>query len=450
MHPLTNVSPIDGRYHEDTSKLSRYFSEMALMRYRLMVEIEYFIALGHEKGVPELPPFSATAQRQLRALYERFSVTDAREVKDIEADINHDTKAVEYFLKARLAQTDCAPFVEYIHFALTSEDVDNLAFTLMWRDAVRDVFLPTAAKVYHELRSLALVHKAQPMLAMTHGQSATPTTFGKELFVFVQRLARQLRQLKDHQLLGKFNGATGTWSAHAIAYPDVDWIAFSKKFVSSLGLIPNIVTTQIEPHDSLIESYQTIYRIDSILLDFVRDVWMYMSRGIVGQMVQTQEVGSSTMPHKVNPIFFENAEAHLGIARAYVAHLAEKLPISRMQRDLSDKTTLRHQGVPLAHSLIACKSILKGLSRLTVHSDRIREELNDHWEVLAEAIQTALRRLNYPHPYEALKALTRGERMTKEMVQGIIAGLDIPENEKEKLRVLTPEGYIGLAERLVK
>lgn len=450
MHPLTNISPLDGRYHEDTSKLSRYFSEMALMRYRLMVEIEYFIALGHEKGVPELPPFSSAAQRQLRSLYERFSVTDAREVKDIEADINHDTKAIEYFLKSRLEQTDLTATSEFIHFGLTSEDTDNLAFTLMWRDAVRDVFLPTAAKVYHELRSLAHAHKAQPMLAMTHGQSATPTTFGKELFVFVQRLARQLRQLKDHQLLGKLNGATGTWGAHAFAYPHVDWTLFSKKFVSSLGLTPNSITTQIEPHDSLIESYHIVYRIDSILLDFVRDVWMYMSRGIVGQMVQTQEVGSSTMPHKVNPIYFENAEAHLGIARSYFTHLADKMPISRMQRDLSDKTTLRHQGIPIAHSLVAHASILKGLSRLTVYTDRMTEELDSHWEVLGEAIQTVLRRLNYPHPYEALKALTRGERMTKETVHALIEKLDIPDDEKVRLLDLTPEKYIGLAEEIIK
>ncbi len=456
MGALTSISPIDGRYYHDVADLSNYFSEQALMRYRLMVEVEYIIALGFEKKITAVPPFSSAAQKKLRNLYAHFSLSDAERVKSIEATTNHDVKAIEYFLKEKIAALPhlspgraTPPYLEFIHFALTSEDINNLAFSLMWQDGVEKVYLPTLTKVIFEIKKSARAHRAVPLLALTHGQSASPTTIGKEFAVFSSRLERQLQLLHNHSLQGKLSGATGTWGAHVVSYPNVDWITFSKHFIKSLGLEPNLVTTQIENHDSLAESFHTIERINTILLDFVRDIWLYVMRGVLGQKKKAGETGSSTMPHKINPINFENAEGNLGLANAYLSHLAAKLPISRLQRDLSDSTVLRNLGVPLAHSLVACKNIIKGMSRLMVNTEKIHEELENHWEVVAEAIQTVLRKVGHQKPYEKLKELTRGQNITKEIIRAFITKLDIPKTEKSKLIKLTPHTYTGLAAKVV-
>ncbi len=443
MSQLTSLSPLDGRYAPKTGRLTKYFSEMALMEYRLMVEVEYFIALSLEKKIKEFPPLSKAVQKKLRSLYSTFSIKDARKIKTIEKITQHDVKAIEYFLKEKIQQFPCKKYAEFIHFALTSEDVNNLAYSLMWKQALTAVFLPAISQVRDTLIAFAKNHTV-PLLALTHGQSATPTTIGKEFSIFVARLERQILQLENHRLLGKLNGATGTWAAHHLCYPEVDWIKFSKKFISTPGLEPNLLTTQIEPHDSLAESFHILERINTILIDFTRDIWLYIMRGVLGQTTKAGEVGSSTMPHKINPIHFENAEGNLGIANALFKHLAEKLPISRLQRDLSDSTVLRNLGVPLGHSLLALESILTGLSRLTVNEKKINQELEDHWEVLAEAIQVVLRKVGHPKPYEKLKELTRGEQITKEKIQEFIAKLDIPRQEKNKLLRLTPQTYIGL------
>jgi len=441
-----SISPLDGRYAESVKTLSDYFSEATLIRYRLKVEIEYLIALGNEKGVKERSPFSKTEKAQLRKIYENFDSTTAQKVKEIEATTNHDVKAIEYFLQTKIKKS----LHPWIHFALTSEDINNLAYALMWRDGVRQAYIPTLQKVCGHLRRFAIRYKDLPLLALTHGQPATPTSLGKEFAVFASRLQGQLRQLKAHQLQGKLSGATGTWAAHTTAYPNVNWVAFSKRFVKSLGLEPNLITTQIEPNDSLAENYHILIRVNTILLDLCRDVWLYISRGIFGQKTKSDEVGSSTMPHKVNPIHFENAEGNLGIANAYLSHLAQTLPVSRMQRDLSGSTVIRNQGVPLAHSLLACKNILKGLDRLTINRERIREELNDHLEVLAEAIQTILRKSGDPHPYERLKDFTRGKKITQDDIRAFVQTLDLPEKERKALLALTPENYIGLAAKIVE
>ncbi len=439
--PLSTISPLDGRYANKVKELSAYVSESALIRYRVMVEVEYVIALGEEKGVKELKRLSPKAKSELRSLYKKFSEADAEAIKQIELEINHDVKAVEYFIKQKYPS-------EFIHFALTSEDVNNLAYSLMWRDALRDSIAPTLNHLHKTLTACAKRHKNQPMLSLTHGQPATPTTVGKEFAVFAARLKRQVDQLKTHRLLGKLNGATGTYGAMVVAYPNVNWQNFSKKFVESFGFDWNPLTTQIEPHDSLAESFYILSRVNTIFLDFTRDTWLYISRGIFGQKKKDGEVGSSTMPHKINPIQFENAEGNLGLANALLLHLAEKLPMSRMQRDLTDSTVLRNIGVPLGHSLLAYKSILSGLSRLVVSKQRLNEELEDHWEVLAEPIQTVLRKVGHEKPYEKLKELTRGTTITKKDIQNFIKKLDIPEEEKNKLLKLTPHNYTGIADIL--
>lgn len=448
MKHLTHISPIDGRYHSYTHELGQYFSEAALMRYRLMIEIEYLIALTKIKKI-FAKPLSISQEKQLRSWYTQFSPTDSEAIKKIEETTNHDVKAIEYFLKEKMAKTTMKRFQEYIHFALTSEDINNLAYTLLWRDALQNNYLPLLEKIITTLGDIALDHKKTPMLALTHGQSATPTTVGKELFVFVTRFRRQQKQLNDQSFLGKLSGATGTWGAHAIAYPDIDWVSFSKKFIEFFGLEPNLVTTQIESHDSLAESYHTLIRINTIAIDFTRDMWMYISRGIFGQKKKAGEVGSSTMPHKINPIDFENAEGNFGIANSYLGHLAEKLPLSRMQRDLTDSTVLRNQGVPLAHAIIGCKNILRGLEKMTVNHKMLQKELDDHWEILAEPIQTILRKVGYEKPYEKLKELTRGAHITKDTIREFIQSLDIDPKEKKKLLALSPETYTGLASDVV-
>ena len=446
VNPLTSISPLDGRYNKAVEELTEYFSEPALMYYRIKVEIEYLIALGDEKGIKELPAFSKTEQVKLRNIYKNFNSSAAQKVKDIEEITNHDVKAVEYYLQGRLKKS----LHPWIHFALTSEDVNNLSYSLMWQDGLNQVYLPALKTVNKELKKLARKYKNVSMLALTHGQPATPTSLGKEFAVFAGRLQRQLQHIKSHRLLGKLSGATGTWAAHATSYPNINWISFSKRFVKSLGLEPNLITTQIESNDSLAESYHNLIRVNTILLDFCRDIWLYISRGVFGQKTKSGEVGSSTMPHKVNPIQFENAEGNLGIANAYLSHLAQTLPVSRMQRDLSGSTIIRNQGVPLAHSLLACKNIVKGIDRLTVNRKKIQEELDNHWEVLAEAIQTTLRKSGDRLPYERLKNLTRGQKITQEDIQAFVQSLDLPKKEKQTLLDLTPENYTGLAARIVE
>ena len=446
VNPLTSISPLDGRYNKAVEELTEYFSEPALMYYRIKVEIEYLIALGDEKGIKELPAFSKTEQIKLRNIYKNFNSSAAQKVKDIEEITNHDVKAVEYYLQGRLKKS----LHPWIHFALTSEDVNNLSYSLMWQDGLNQVYLPALKTVNKELKKLARKYKNVSMLALTHGQPATPTSLGKEFAVFAGRLQRQLQHIKSHRLLGKLSGATGTWAAHVTAYPNINWINFSKRFVKSLGLEPNLITTQIESNDSLAESYHNLIRVNTILLDFCCDIWLYISRGVFGQKTKSGEVGSSTMPHKVNPIQFENAEGNLGIANAYLSHLAQTLPVSRMQRDLSGSTIIRNQGVPVAHSLLACKNIVKGIDRLTVNRKKIQEELDNHWEVLAEAIQTTLRKSGDRLPYERLKNLTRGQKITQEDIQAFVQSLDLPKKEKQTLLDLTPENYTGLAARIVE
>jgi len=445
MNTLSNISPLDGRYANSIAELSKYFSESALMGYRLKVEIEYLIALSNEKSINNLPPFSKDEQGRLRKIYQNFNLVGAEKVKEIEATTNHDVKAIEYYIQGKVKKS----LHPWIHFALTSEDVNNLSYSLMWQDGLKQVYQSSLQLVNKELKKLARKYKEASMLALTHGQPATPTTFGKELAVFYSRLDRQIGQIKSHILLGKFSGATGTWSAHVAAYPNVNWRRFASKFIKSLGLKPNLITTQIESHDSLAESFHQVVRINSILTDLCRDMWSYISRGILVQKKVAGEVGSSTMPHKINPIQFENAEGNMGIANGLLNHLATKLPISRIQRDLTDSTTLRNQGVALGHSYLALQNILKGLSRITINKVQMSAELNNHWEVLGEAIQTILRKAGKQDAYEQLKSLTQGQSINAESMAEFISGLKISDEDKQTLLKLTPELYTGLSSKLV-
>ena len=407
------------------------------------------ISLSLEKGIEELDPFSEKDQQKLRKIYTSFNIEDSKRVKAIEEATNHDVKAVEYFIREKLEKMNKKRVFPWIHFALTSEDINNLSYSLMWQEALKNEFLPTLNNVIKKLKTMSKQFSKTSMLSLTHGQSATPTTFGKEIYVFVLRLNRQYSAMKKHTLLGKFGGATGTWAAHSISHPNVNWIQFTKKFISSLGLKPNLVTTQIEPHDSVVESFHSIIRVDNILIDMCRDIWSYISRGILKQKKIPGEVGSSTMPHKINPIQFENAEGNLGLAVATLNHLSNKLPISRMQRDLTDSTTLRNQGVAMGYSYIALKNILKGLSRITVNKPKMKTELNEHWEVLAEAVQTVLRKTGSDNAYEQLKNMTQGTEITQSSITDFVKLLHISKEEKEKLINLTPEAYTGIASKLV-
>ena len=447
--PLKAISPLDGRYSKSTENLSDYFSEYALIRYRTKVEIEYLIALSIEKEIQELKPFSEKDKEKLRKIYTSFNIDDSKRVKAIEVATNHDVKAVEYFIREKLEKINKKRLFPWIHFALTSEDINNLSYSLMWQEAFKKEFLPKLNEVIKKLKTISKQFANTPMLSLTHGQSATPTTFGKEIKVFIHRLNRQSSHMKKHTLLGKFSGATGTWAAHSIAYPKVNWLQFTQKFVSSLGLEPNLITTQIEPHDSVVESYHSIIRSNNILTDLCRDIWSYVSRGILKQKKIPGEVGSSTMPHKINPIHFENAEGNLGLATAIFDHLANKLPISRMQRDLTDSTTLRNQGVAMGYSYLACKNILKGLARITVDKTKMKTELDSHWEVLAEAIQTILRKTGSDNAYEQLKNMTQGTEITQTTIVEFVKLLHIPKEEKDKLITLTPQDYIGIAPKLI-
>ena len=446
---LNNISPLDGRYAKDVQKLSNYFSEAALIRYRLQIEIEYLIVLGDEKKILGLEPIHKSDKQKLRKIYTSFGDNEARRVKAIETATNHDVKAIEYYIRERLDKMNKKRLFPWVHFALTSEDVNNLSYSLMWQSAVIDVYVPDLSTLIKKLKRESRIFSTVSMLAMTHGQSATPTTFGKELAVFTKRLTRQIGQLKAHKLLGKFGGTTGTWAAHQVAYPKMDWPAFAHGFIRRIGLEPNLVTTQIEPHDSIVESYHILMRINTILIDLCQDVWSYISRGIIQQKKIPGEIGSSTMPHKINPIHFENAEGNLGVANALLNHLSNKLPISRMQRDLTDSTALRNQGVAMGHSFLAVQNILKGLRRITPNKVKMDQELNDHWEVLTEAVQIILRRAGVPDAYEQLKQMTQGETVTQETLREFVTHLRIPKEDKDLLHRLTPTDYIGIAPKLV-
>ena len=447
---LTAISPIDGRYANKVEPLRPIFSEYGLIRYRVLVEIRWLQALSVHPLIPEVSPFSNTANALLNRLVDEFSPDDAQRVKDIEKTTNHDVKAVEYWLKEKIAGCEELEQVsEFFHFACTSEDINNLSYALMLQEG-RLVMLLQMDDCIQAIQQLAHDTAAQPMLSRTHGQSATPTTVGKEFANVVARLTRQRQQLNNVALLGKINGAVGNYNAHAVAYPDMDWEEFAECFVESLGLQWNPYTTQIEPHDYVAEFFHAFSRFNTILLDFDRDVWGYISLGYFKQKTIAGEVGSSTMPHKVNPIDFENSEGNLGIANAMFSFLAEKLPVSRWQRDLTDSTVLRNIGVGIAHSSIAIQSTLKGISKLQLNVDAINADLNANWEVLAEPIQTVMRRYGIEKPYEKLKELTRGQRITPEQLQVFIEKLELPDVAKQELLALKPDNYLGYAERLAR
>jgi adenylosuccinate lyase len=447
LDPLLALSPLDGRYAGKVEALRPVFSEFGLIHARVRVEVEWLLALAAEPGIPELAPFDAAATGRLRALADGFSPADAARVKDIERTTNHDVKAVEYFIKERLAD-DAAlgPALEFVHFACTSEDINNLSYGLMLDAARGTVMLPALDGVIATLRGMAHEFAALPMLSRTHGQTASPTTVGKEIANVVARLERQRAQLAAVSLTGKANGAVGNYNAHAAAYPDVDWPAFSRRFVESLGLDFNPYTTQIEPHDCIAEIADVQKRIATICIDLCRDIWGYISLGYFRQAVKAGEVGSSTMPHKVNPIDFENAEGNFGIGVALFEHFASKLPVSRWQRDLTDSTVLRALGTAFGHALVGFEALARGLGKLSANPERLAADLDASWEVLAEAVQTVMRRHGLPSPYEQLKALTRGQGITAESMRRFIAGLDLPDDERRRLLELTPDTYTGLAE----
>ena len=448
---LSAISPIDGRYAEKTVALRRIFSEYGLMRYRILVEVRWLEALAAHGGIPEVEPLSTAAIEKLHKLAEGFDITEAQRVKAIEDTTNHDVKAVEYYLKEKISNhAELASIKEFIHFACTSEDINNLSHALMLKDAREQVLLPVIDKLILAITGLARAYAEQPMLSRTHGQPASPTTLGKEMGVFVQRLRRQRDQLAAVPLLGKINGAVGNYNAHLAAYPEVDWVAMSTQFISGLGIQISPATTQIEPHDYIAEYFNALARLNTILIGFSRDIWSYISVGYFKQRTVAGEVGSSTMPHKVNPIDFENAEGNLGIANAILQHLAEKLPISRWQRDLTDSTVLRNLGVGAAHSLISYQSLQKGIGKLEADAWRMGVDLDGNWEVLGEAIQTVMRRYGLPEPYEQLKRLTRGKKIGRDEIREFVQGLNLPAAEKERLMQMTPASYTGNATQQAK
>ncbi|MDO8345703.1 MAG: adenylosuccinate lyase [Cellvibrio sp.] len=445
LNALNAVSPVDGRYGSRTIALRSIFSEFGLIRFRVEVEVRWLQQLSRLVGVPEVPAFSAATNAILDKIVTDFNEADAQAVKDIERTTNHDVKAVEYFLKNKFAgNTELEAVLEFVHFACTSEDINNLSHALMLREG-RKVFLKDAEAIIDGIAKLAHDYAEDSMLSRTHGQTASPTTVGKEMANVAARLRRQLKTVKEVELLGKINGAVGNYNAHLSAYPDVDWQTNAKEFVESLGLSWNPYTTQIEPHDYIAELFDAIARFNTIVIDFDRDVWGYISLGYFKQKTIAGEVGSSTMPHKVNPIDFENSEGNLGIANAIFTHLAQKLPISRWQRDLTDSTVLRNMGVGFGYGMIAYASTLKGMSKLEINRVRLAEDLNNSWEVLAEPIQTIMRRYNVAEPYEKLKALTRGQTINREVLAAFVETLDIPEHAKQTMRDLTPANYIGNA-----
>lgn len=445
---LTAISPIDGRYASKVEDLRPIFSEFGLIRFRVQVEVRWLQALAKHKQITEVPNFSATANKALDAIVTDFSEADAQRVKDIESTTNHDVKAVEYFLKEKIADNaELNAVSEFIHFACTSEDINNLSYALMLKEG-RAAIAPQMIECIDALKTLAKDNAAQPMLSRTHGQSASPTTAGKEFANVAARMDRQLVHFNNVEILGKINGAVGNYNAHAVAYPDIDWQEFAKNFVESLGLTWNPYTIQIEPHDYIAEFFHALSRFNTILLDFDRDIWGYISQGFFKQKTIAGEIGSSTMPHKVNPIDFENSEGNIGLANALFHHLAEKLPVSRWQRDLTDSTVLRNIGVGVAHTSIAIQATLKGISKLEINADAIEADLDANWEVLAEPVQTVMRRYGIEKPYEKLKELTRGNRIDAAGMQAFIETLEMPEEAKQELIKLTPRSYTGYAEKL--
>jgi|TARA_B100001971_G_scaffold34712_1_gene29661 adenylosuccinate lyase len=449
---LTAVTPIDGRYADKTASLRPFFSEFGLIYHRVLVEIRWFQFLANTEGITELSPLKADASAFLDNIVESFNLEDAEAVKKLEKTTNHDVKAVEYFIKQKFQESQLPALLEnleFVHFACTSEDINNLSHALMLASARNEVLLPSLAALSQRVRDMAKSYRADAMLSRTHGQLASPTTMGKEMANVVHRMQRQIDQIKTVPILGKINGAVGNFNAHVSAYPDLDWENLSESFVTSLGLTWNPFTTQIEPHDYIAEFFQALSRFNTILLDLDRDIWAYISIGYFKQRIVEGETGSSTMPHKVNPIDFENSEGNLGIANAIFSHLSDKLPISRWQRDLTDSTVLRNLGSGLAYSLIAYQSTLKGLGKLDLNQSALQADLDENWEVLAEPIQTIMRKYGTEEPYEKLKALTRGQSINKANISQMIDDLDLPEDAKEQIRSLTPATYTGIAIRLV-
>ena len=441
LSPLRAISPIDGRYNKATAQLAEYFSEYALIKYRVKVEVEYFIALGEKKFFK----IDAKLKNSLRKMADEFSEADAQQIKNTEAITNHDVKAVEYFLKEKLDTLGSSNLKEWIHFGLTSQDINNTAVPMLWKDAVEFEYLPAVINLQHNLYNLAQQWKAIPMLARTHGQAASPTILGKEIMVFVERLENQIQLFSYIPFSGKFGGATGNFNAHYVAYPQFNWVKFTNEFLENkLGLQRQQYTTQIEHYDNLAAHFDTIKRINTILIDLCRDMWSYISTDYFKQQTKKGEIGSSAMPHKVNPIDFENAEGNLGLANAVLEHLSAKLPISRLQRDLTDSTVLRNIGVPMAHIAIAIKSLEKGLGKLILNEPKLKVDLENNWAVVAEALQTILRRENYPAPYEALKELTRGKEINKITVHNFINGLKISAALKKELKAISPHNYTGI------
>ncbi len=448
---MQSLSPLDGRYADRLKGLSSIFSEWALIKYRVHVEIEWLITMSEEPEIEHVRPFSKEETDFLRSLVREFGDAQARRIKEIERETRHDVKAVEYYIREVVTGTSLDEVTESVHFCCTSEDINNLAYALMLRDGIRREWLPKARELIAAAAALADETADIPMLSRTHGQSATPTTVGKELAVFVARWQRQLDQVSRSEYLGKFNGTVGNYNAHFVAYPDVPWQTVARGFVEDrLGLTFNPLTTQIEPHDYMAELFHGLMRFNGVLLDFNRDLWSYISLGYFRQKVVGAEVGSSAMPHKVNPIDFENSEANAGLGNALLGHLAGKLQVSRQQRDLSDSSALRNVGVAIGHSLLAIHSTVQGLARVAVDRETVRADLDAAWEVLAEAVQTVMRKAGLEHPYERIKALTRGQVITREIMADLIDNLDLPEDDKLRLRTLTPEDYIGVAPNLVR
>lgn len=445
LNKLTAISPIDGRYRDKTDELAAFFSEYALIKYRVRVEVEYFIALC-EADIPSLEHVDRQLFAKLRALYENFTEEDALKIKDIEKITNHDVKAVEYFLKEKFDKLQLSDYKEFIHFGLTSQDINNTATPMMWQEALQIVYVPELESLIAQIDAYAEAWKEIPMLARTHGQPASPTRLGKEMKVFAYRLTNQLEVLQHIPAKAKFGGATGNFNAHRVAYPAMDWKKFAEEFLfNKLNLRREEYTTQISNYDALAASFDALKRINTILIDFCRDMWQYISMEYFKQKIKEGEVGSSAMPHKVNPIDFENAEGNLGIANALLEHLSAKLPISRLQRDLTDSTVIRNMGIPLAHGIIALKSTTKGLDKLLLNSDAIERDLENNWAVVAEGIQTILRREGYPKPYEALKGLTRTNRhITRELISEFIDGLAVDDRVKKELKAITPQSYTGI------
>lgn len=448
---LTSISPLDGRYHDKVSALSPIFSEHALIKFRVMVEIRWLEMLAESNKIPALPPFDEDAKKILANIIQRFSESDAALVKEIESKTNHDVKAIEYFIKKSIGDNEkLASIIEFVHFGCTSEDINNLSYGLMLKQAHEECIMPVFAKLVGLLKDYAHQHADIAMLGHTHGQPATPTTVGKEIANFINRLQNQIQLLDKTAVRGKLNGATGNYNALAIACPDVDWEAVSREFVNRLGLKWNDYTTQIEPHDDMVVYFEIMHNINTILMDFDRNIWTYISMDYFKLKLKEGEVGSSTMPHKINPIDFENSEGNLGLANAFFNHMSDKLPISRMQRDLSDSTVLRNIGVAFGHSLLAYQSTMNGIKKLEVNREKLFKDLDDHWEVLAEPVQTVMRLHKIPESYEKLKFFSQGKKMDQEKMQKFISELPLPQEDKRLLLGLTPHNYTGYAERLAK